>query len=83
MTVPSSCSVGDIFVKVNGTPAQQVYICTAIDAYTQQGVAGGGGGSGTVTSVATTGPITGGTITDAGTIACAALGFGNRHRRQA
>ena len=31
----------------------------------------GGGGSGTVTSIATTGPITGGTITGAGTIACA------------
>lgn len=35
-------------------------------------VAGGGsGGSGTVTSVATTSPITGGTITTTGTIACA------------
>lgn len=30
-----------------------------------------GGGSGTVTSVATTSPITGGTFTDTGTIACA------------
>src|SRR5271154_6238220 len=29
------------------------------------------GGSGTVTSIATTGPITGGTITTTGTIACA------------
>ncbi len=33
--------------------------------------AGGGGGSGTVTSVATKGPITGGTFTTSGTIACA------------
>lgn len=33
--------------------------------------AGAGGGSGTVTSVATTAPITGGTITTTGTIACA------------
>lgn len=31
----------------------------------------GGGGSGTVTSIATTSPITGGTITTTGTIACA------------
>lgn len=31
----------------------------------------GSGGSGTVTSIATTGPITGGTITTTGTIACA------------
>ncbi len=33
--------------------------------------AGGSGGSGTVTSIATTAPITGGTITTTGTIACA------------
>lgn len=32
---------------------------------------GGGGGSGTVTSIATTSPITGGPITTTGTIACA------------
>lgn len=32
---------------------------------------GGSGGSGTVTSVATTSPLTGGTITGSGTIACA------------
>ncbi len=32
---------------------------------------GGGGGSGTVTNVATTSPITGGPITTTGTIACA------------
>lgn len=31
---------------------------------------GGGGGSGTVTTIATTGPITGGPITTTGTIAC-------------
>lgn len=34
-----------------------------------------GGGSGTVTSIATTGPITGGTITTTGTIACATCGI--------
>lgn len=33
-----------------------------------------GGGSGTVTSIATTGPITGGTITSTGTIACPTCG---------
>lgn len=37
-------------------------------------VGAGGGGTGTVTSVATTGPITGGTITTTGTIACATCG---------
>jgi hypothetical protein len=34
----------------------------------------GGSGSGTVTSIATTSPITGGTITSTGTIACATCG---------
>lgn len=38
---------------------------------TSGAVCGGGGGSGTVTSIATTSPITGGTITATGTIACA------------
>ncbi len=37
---------------------------------------GGGGGSGTVTSIATTSPITGGTITTTGTIACATCAIG-------
>jgi hypothetical protein len=37
-------------------------------------ITGGGGGTGTVTSVATTGPITGGPITTTGTIACATCG---------
>jgi hypothetical protein len=35
---------------------------------------GSGGGGGTVTSIATTGPITGGPITTTGTIACATCG---------
>lgn len=37
----------------------------------QSGGPGGGVGTGTVTSIATTSPITGGTITTTGTIACA------------
>lgn len=37
-------------------------------------IAGGGGGSGTVTNIATTSPITGGPITTTGTIACATCG---------
>ena len=39
-------------------------------------VQGGGGGSGTVTSIATSSPITGGTITTTGTIACATCATG-------
>lgn len=38
------------------------------------GGSGGGGGGGTVSSIGTTSPITGGTITTTGTIACATCG---------
>jgi len=47
--------------------------CSGVPCLTVNG-AGGGGGSGTVTSLATTTPITGGTITTTGTIACPTCG---------
>jgi hypothetical protein len=50
-----------------------IYTCTTTGAiYSWSGSAwsAAGGGSGTVTSIATTSPITGGTITGTGTIAC-------------
>lgn len=47
--------------------------------YIAQPYSGTGGGSGTVTSIATTSPITGGTITTTGTIACGTCSVtGNR-----
>ena len=67
---------GDLFTD---TTAHNEYVCNApsgtaapaCTAVTAAGwllVNGGGGGSGTVTNVATTGPITGGPITNTGTI---------------
>src|SRR6266446_320530 len=47
--------------------------CSGVPCLTVNG-AGGGGGSGTVTSIGTTTPITGGTITTTGTIACPTCG---------
>ena len=56
----------------NGVPeggtTGQVLAKASNDDYDTQWVTGGGGGSGTVTSIATTSPLTGGTITTSGTI---------------
>lgn len=69
---------GDLF---SDTTNHNIYQCNAVSgtgAPACTSVATGGwtlinvgGGSGSVTSIATTGPITGGTITTTGTIACA------------
>lgn len=67
-SLPATCQVGsgDVFFKTSATVA--VYFCSATNTWTAFGT---GSGSGTVTSIATTSPITGGTITTTGTIACA------------
>lgn len=63
--VPSgACTSGSLYTVI-GTGA--LYSCDA----GSWALVSGGGGSGTVTSIATTGPITGGTITTTGTIGCA------------
>jgi len=54
-------------VPEGGTTGQVLAKASNAD-YDTQWVTGGGGGSGTVTSIATTSPITGGTITTTGTI---------------
>src|SRR5580765_5108676 len=58
-----SCSAGSYQRNVFGSGA--IYTCVN-GTWTQSGAA-----SGSVTSIATTSPITGGTITSTGTIACA------------
>lgn len=68
-TLPATCTVGDLGYQTAGTTG--LYACTSANTWT---VNGGGGGSGTVTQVNTTGPITGGPITATGTIACATCG---------
>lgn len=67
-STPAACTVGDVFFKTGVTAGSNWYMCTSTDTWT---VNSGSGGSGTVTSVATTSPIAGGTITGTGTITCA------------
>lgn len=63
------------FGALAGTPTPIALYCQASAgaAWTPCNPSGGGG-SGTVTSIATTGPITGGPITTTGTIGCATCG---------
>jgi hypothetical protein len=57
------------FIDKNGNISANAAKLVVIDKYGKvKEIGGGGGGSGTVTSIATTGPITGGTITTSGTI---------------
>lgn len=67
--LPLTCAVGDIAFDSDATAGSNIYGCTAVNTWTLQA---GGGGSGTVTNLATTSPITGGPVTTTGTIACAA-----------
>ena len=64
---PASCSPlsGDVFFKTTATVG--MYQCTATNTWSY---VGSGGGTGTVTSVGTSGPITGGPIVGSGTITC-------------
>jgi hypothetical protein len=57
------------FGRMYYNPSTKLMICLNSDGTSC--LASGGGGSGTVTSIATTSPITGGPITTTGTIACA------------
>lgn len=60
---PAACTANkDTYIN---TQTNSIDYCTATNTFTAMG------GVGTVTSVATTSPITGGTITGSGTIACA------------
>lgn len=69
-TLPTTCNIGDLATKTTATAG--LYECTAANTWTI--VATGPVGTGSVTSVATTSPITGGTITTTGAIACATCG---------
>ncbi len=66
--LPATCTTGELAFVTAATAGQAIYECDSANHWTQQ--AGGGGGSGTVTSVATTSPISGGTITGTGTLTC-------------
>ena len=66
-SLPSACNpnTGDVFTR---TFDHTYWMCTAINTWTQ---INSGSGTGTVTEVDTTSPITGGPITTTGNIACA------------
>jgi hypothetical protein len=69
----ASSRLGDIYMRTGNNTSYQCFAssgpCTSVASGNWQ-LIGSGGGSGTVTSVATTSPITGGTFTTSGTIAC-------------
>jgi len=60
---PTSCAPGDVYHNLTTHKDRQ---CLTANTWSDFGI-----GPGTVTSIATTSPITGGTITSTGTIACA------------
>ena|SRR5580765_1222294 len=65
-TLPATCVVGQLYFKTTATTGLNQ--CATANTWTALST---GAGTGTVTSIATTSPITGGTITTTGTIACA------------
>ena len=48
-SLPSTCSTGQMFVTIAGTPGQNVYVCTSTNVWTVQGGGGSGGGGGNAT----------------------------------
>lgn len=67
--LPATCTAGNLYFETDATAGSNLLGCTSGNTWTIVGP--GGSATGTVTSVATTSPITGGTITTTGTIACA------------
>lgn len=43
-TLPSTCAIGQTAFITSATPGSNVYGCTALNTWTQQGGSGGGGG---------------------------------------
>jgi hypothetical protein len=66
-TLPTTCVGGDAFIKTGASSGQYYNLVAGTCSWS--GPLGTGAGS--VSSIATTSPITGGTITSTGTIACA------------
>lgn len=65
-TLPTYCNAGDLYTL---TTTYLLNVCGPNNTWTS-----GGSGSGSVTNIATTTPITGGPITTTGTIACPTCG---------
>jgi hypothetical protein len=43
--IPPICTVGQIYFATDATPGQNLYLCTAVNVWTQQSGGGGGGGA--------------------------------------
>ena len=67
--MPGTCSAGQMYFATNATAGANLYGCSSSDVWTVQG--SGSGGSGTVTQIVFSSPLSGGTITTSGTVACA------------
>ena len=50
ITLPATCTVGDLYMDTDATTGQRIYACQATNTWALQGD-GGGGGAGTVTVV--------------------------------
>src|SRR5208283_4776600 len=58
-SLPSTCTVGQTYFETNATAGQNLFGCTAANAWTQLG--GGGAGGGTINTILHYFPVGGGT----------------------
>lgn len=67
-TLPATCAAGQVAYQISDT---SFYGCTSTNTWHLLGTSGG---SGTVTSIVFSAPLTGGTVTTTGTVGCATCG---------
>jgi hypothetical protein len=56
-TLPSACTVGELFFKLNAAPGQNLYACTSANVWTVIVGSGGGGGGGGGSAPTTAGQL--------------------------
>jgi hypothetical protein len=66
VSLPAICTPAELFFLSSAPPGGNIYACTAVNTWSPQSP----GGSGTVTNVATSGPLSGGPITTTGVLSC-------------
>lgn len=69
VSLPATCTQAELFFLSSAPPGGNIYACTAANTWSLQ-AAGSSGGSGTVTRVGISGPLSGGPITTTGTLSC-------------
>jgi hypothetical protein len=65
-SLPAICTQAELFFLSSAPPGGNIYACTAANSWSLQAA----GGSGTVTNIATSGPLMGGAITTTGSLSC-------------